>query len=382
MNIRSFTRYIIPALALLFAASSCKKDKTVSTVVSPVSNFFAPQDSLFVTLEPSSAATVTFEWQESLAADGGLVQYQLLFDKANGDFSKPVYAVTSDNNGLYNRATVTHKDLNKIAALAGIESLGTGTLKWAVLATKGVKGTLSSITHSITLQRPAGFAEIPGDVYLTGTATEAGDDLSKAIKLKAGATSGEFEIYTSLKPGTYHFTDKITGTPNVFAIQGSAISGEGEVTVGGTDTKVYRISLDFNNAAAKITEIKSLGLWYCADNAVRFPLDYAGNGTWKLANTQINFVQESYGGEERYKFRLTVNDGAADSFEWWGSSNNDNSRPTDASPASYFYLNFIASSDQWNYAYKFRSEADGSHCDINVYFSPDKAQYTHEVIIK
>ncbi|PUZ29933.1 SusE outer membrane protein [Chitinophaga costaii] len=381
MSIKYFSRYFLAAAAVLLAFSSCKKDKKVSTVVTPVSNFFAPQDSQYIKLQPTSAATVTFEWEQSLAADGGLVQYELLFDKDGGDFSKPVYSVASDNNGLYNKATVTHKDLNKIAALAGIESLGVGKLKWAVLATKGVNGQKSTITRTLIVERPAGFADIPTDVYLTGSATEAGDDLSKAIRLKALATGGEFEIYTSLKPGTYHFVDKTTGTPNTFAIQGNQISSGNEITVSGTDTKVYRISLDFNNAAAKLTEIKSLGLWYCADNAIRFPLNYIGNGTWKLTNTEIDFVQESYGGEERYKFRLTTNDGTNDGTEWWGSSNSDNQRPTDASPAAYFYLNIIASSDQWNYAFKFNGNVDKQHCDINVYFSPDKANYTHEVII-
>lgn len=381
MSIKYISRYFLTAAAALLAFTSCKKDKEVSTVVTPVDNFFAPQDSQYIKLQPTTAATVTFEWAQSLAADGGLVQYELLFDKDGGDFSHPVYEIASDNNGLYNKATLSHKDLNKIAALAGIQSLGVGKLHWAVLATKGVNGQLSKITRTLVVERPAGFADIPTDVYITGSATEAGSDLSKAIRMKALATGGEFEIYTSLKPGTYHFVDKTTGTPNTYAIQGGQISSANEITVGGTDTKVYRIKLDFNNAAATVTEIKSLGLWYAVDNNVRFPLTYAGNGTWKLVNTEIDFVQQSYGGEERYKFRLSVNDGTNDSFEWFGSSNSDNQRPTDGSPAAYWYMFPISGNDQWNYCFKFNGNVDKQKCDINVYFSPDKANYTHEVII-
>lgn len=381
MSVKYISKYFLAAAAALLAFTSCKKDKEVSTVVTPVDNFFAPQDSQYIKLQPTTAATVTFEWAQSLAADGGLVQYELLFDKDGGDFTHPVYAIASDNNGLYNKATLSHKDLNKIAALAGIQSLGVGKLHWAVLATKGVNGQKSKITRTLVVERPAGFADIPTDVYLTGSASEAGTDLTKAIRLKALSTGGEFEIYTSLKPGTYHFVDKTSGTPNTYAIQGGQISSADEITVGGTDTKVYRIKLDFNNAAATVTEIKALGLWYAVDNNVRFPLTYAGNGAWKLVNTEIDFVQESYGGEERYKFRLTTNDGTNDNFEWFGSSNSDNQRPTDASPAAYWYMFPIGGNDQWNYCFKFNGNVDKQKCDINVYFSPDKANYTHEVII-
>ncbi len=64
--------------------------------------------------------------------------YEIAFDKEAGDFSKPVYKMVTDNGGVYNKATVTHKTLNLVANLAGIPSLGTGSkLKWTIYSSKG-----------------------------------------------------------------------------------------------------------------------------------------------------------------------------------------------------------------------------------------------------
>ena len=66
--------------------------------------------------------------------------------------------------------------------------------------------------------------------------------------------------------------------------------------------------------------------------------------------------------------------------EWLGSSNADNSRPTSATPLSFWNLYPISNNDQWNYCYKFKTEVDTKACDVKVYFYNDK-NYTHEVIV-
>ncbi|AQG82556.1 SusE domain-containing protein [Spirosoma montaniterrae] len=353
--------------------------RDLDVTISDVGNFFSPDDNRFVKLQPATPAAVVFEWGQARAQDGTLVLYEVAFDKETGDFSKPIYKITSDNNGVLNKATIAHRDLNRVAALAGIGSLGTGKLKWTVLASRGVNVKQAGASRMLQVERPAGFADIPADIFLTGDATEAGADLAKAIKLRA-VRPGEFEVYTSLKAGTYRFVDRTTGTPKAFYIDGVNIKENGTTTVTGP-SKVYKVTLDFNNAAARLTEVKSLGLWYSNDNAVRFPLTYTGNGTWTLTNTKIDFPAVPWGKEERYKFRLTVvgADGK-DAYEWYGSSNSDNSRADANSPASYFYLFPIAES-QWDYSYKFNGAVDGKNVDLLVSLTPT-AQYFHRVTIK
>ncbi|MEZ0484340.1 SusE domain-containing protein [Fibrella aquatica] len=370
----------ILCLCLAGILMQCKDaGRDINTNISDVTSFFSPNDNQSIKLLPATPATVVFEWDQARAEDGTLVLYELAFDNENGDFSKPIYKLASDQNGVMNKATVTHATLNRVAALAGIGSLGQGKLKWTVQASRGINVKQATQSRVLNVERPAGFAEVPAEVYLTGDATEAGTDLTKAIKLKS-TSSGVFEVYTSLKSGTYSFVDRTTGTAKSFNVDGTNIGENGTTTVTGP-TKTYRIVLDFNNAAARVTEIKSVGLWVAGDNAVRTTLPYVGGGVWMIPNYKVEFVQFSWGRDERYKFRLTtVGADGKDAYEWLGSSNADNSRADANTPASYFFLLPIGES-QWDYTYKFNGAVDNKNADIMVSLSPT-GPYTHRVTIK
>lgn len=367
-------------LLVALLAGGCKKDDyKLNTNIQPVDKLTAPLNNKFTKLQPATSASVLFEWDQARAEDGSLVLYEVAFDKEDGDFSNPIARIPSDGGGVQNKLNLSHKDLNSIAGKTGIPALGTGKIKWTVLASKGFNVQPAKEARSIEVERPNGFAEIPVDVFLTGDATEAGADLAQAKKLKS-VTAGVFEIYTSLKDGKYKFTDRNSGTPNVFSLDGGLIREGGESTHTG-GTKVYRLRLDFNNAAVTVTEITGIGLWFAPNDQIMHELSYAGNGTWSFTDKVITFRQESWGRDERYKFRLSVKNAGTDGFEWFGSSNADNNRPTSATPLSFWELRPIPNSDRWNYCYKFMTEVDTRPCDVNVYFQADRA-YAHEVIVK
>jgi hypothetical protein len=355
--------------------TSCDDDDSINTNISPVKSLFAPADNLFVKLAPTTEASVVFEWEQSKAEDGTLVLYEVVFDKESGDFSSPVYKLVSDSKGLENSLTLSHKDLNKIANFAGIPSLGTGKLKWTVLASKGINVLQAEAARNIEVERPAGFAEIPADLYITGDATEAGTDLANAIKFKQTA-SGVFELYTSLSAGSYQLVDRLTATHKTFSIDGSQIKQDGSTTV--TGDKVYRLRLDFNNAAANVVEVTKVELWFAPDGAFWFDLPYTGNSVWEATDKSIVFKQEGWGRDERYKFRFTFNDGGVEKYEWFGSSNSDNQRPTSTSPLAYWFM-FPVNDSRWDYCFKFDGAVDNKTADVRVIFSPT-ASYTHEVI--
>jgi hypothetical protein len=69
---------------------------------------------------------------------------------------------------------------------------------------KRYQRTKNRLKRIVEIERPAGFTDIPTELFLTGTATEGGDDLTKAVKFKQTAP-GKFEIYTSLKAGSIPF---------------------------------------------------------------------------------------------------------------------------------------------------------------------------------
>jgi hypothetical protein len=306
------------------------------------------------------------------------VLYEVAFDKADGDFSKPVYKVLSDGSGVQAQATITQKQLNTIAAAAGIDALASGQLKWAVITSKVTNNVVSTVNRTLQVTRPAGFATLPTAIYLTGSATEAGTTLSKAIQFK-NISDGVFELYTSLQPGTYSLVDNTSGTPNTYSIQNNInIVANGSTTVTGNKA-VYRISLDFGNAASTLTQIVSVGFFSAPDNQVWFTLPYIGNSQWEADGETINIPQESYGLDSRYKYQFTVEDVSGNrSTEWYGSANSDNPDPSTSTPALYYYM-YPVDNSQFNYCFKILPSDNGKSCNVNVNYSPSLINYTNTI---
>lgn len=366
---------ILTSLFIAFAGCN-KSDELKDTKVTAVKTLYEPTNGKSVVLQSSASASLYFEWEPAKAEDSGMVLYEIAFDKEGGDFSNPIYRMASDNNGGYNHATLSHKQLNKIAAMAGIQSAATGKLSWTVFSSKGINDVKAAESRTLELTRLAGFAEVPVDVYVTGEGSEGGTDLSKASIMKATA-NGEFEVYTKLTVGkSYYFTDAKVGSPRKFYTDKGLVK-EGSTTSTVAKTAVYRINLDFNVGSSVYTEVTDVQLFFCPTNSFLFSLDYQGKGAWKASSKPITFKQEGWGRDERYKFKMTTVNGAGKTVEeWWGTPNTD-SRPNSSSPASYYYL-FPVDNSQWDGKFKFASEMDNALCDVSVLFQAD-GPYTHEV---
>jgi len=362
--------------SFFLAFTGCQKDELSNTKVTAVKTLYEPTNGKSVVLQSSASASLYFEWEPAKAEDSGMVLYEVAFDKEGGDFSNPIYRMASDNNGGYNHATISHKQLNKIAAMAGIQSAATGKLIWTVFSSKGINDVKADESRTIELTRLAGFAEVPVDVYVTGEGSEGGADLTKASIMKATA-NGEFEVYTKLTAGkTYFFTDAKVGSPRKFYTDKGLLK---EGTTGSTVTKtgVYRVKLDFNVGSSIYTEITNIELFFCPTNAFLFSLDYQAKGEWKASSKPITFKQEGWGRDERYKFKMTTINSAGDTVEEWLGTPNTDSRPTASSPASYYYL-YPVDNSQWNGKFKFAGEMDMALVDVRVLLQAD-APYTHEV---
>lgn len=367
-------------VAAMMVVTGCKKDKALNhTEVSAVSTLFAPENNKFVKIASGASGSVSFEWEQARAEDNGLVLYEVAFDKEGGDFSKPLYSIPSDGNGLYNKLTISFSDLNKIANIAGVKPQESGKVIWTVMSSKGINVKKSAEVRTVEIQRPAGFTDIPTELFLTGTATEGGEDLAKAIKFKQTAP-GKFEVYTQLKAGNFHFADRNTGTPSTYSYDGAKLTEAGNTAV--TDTKVQRIEVDFNVASYKTTEVTAVGLWFSPDNKIWFDLPYKSGGVWQIDNASVVFRQESWGRDERYKFRFTFKDAAgATSTQYYGSTNGDNNRPDANTPPSFYYM-VPVNSNQYDNSFKFSGATDNKKADIKVDFSANGPAYTHSVTVK
>ncbi|HBG41169.1 MAG TPA: hypothetical protein DDW85_07120 [Porphyromonadaceae bacterium] len=345
--------------------------------LSEVKTLIEPVEGKSIELSPSASAELYFEWERTNAAESGAVVYQIAFDKKDGDFSDPVYVTSSDNNGFQNHATISHKLMNKIAGKIGINPSESGTFKWTAFSLKGTNALKAAQEHSITVTRLAGFDEIPDDVYLTGEGSEAGDDLSKALIMK-GVSSGKFEIYTQLTAGKpYFFTNANSGTPlQYYTDSKGVLKLDGTSTV--TKTGVYKIELDFTISSAVYTEITGVGLFFSPENKVLFPLNYIGKGVWKASSQPVTFKQEGWGRDERYKFVTTrINSNGEEFIQMIGTLNDTDSRPSAASPESYYYVKETPT-NQWDQKWKFAGEMDLALVDVTLYMQADKP-YTHEI---
>lgn len=363
-------------IAAALVAVGCETDDSLShTEVSPVEALYSPEDNTFYNLGAQSSAV--FEWQAARAEDNGVVMYEVAFDEEGGDFSEPIYVIPSDGKGLQRTLNLSFTVLNQIAGMAGIEPENTGKLQWTVWSSKGINVEKSNLIRTIEVERPGGFPT-PDELFITGTATEAGDDLASAIPMKkTGATT--FEVYTSLSEGEYQLATRNTGTPETYFIEGEKLKAEGTTTYSGEE-KVYRIKVDFSDGSVELTEIQKLELWFAPNGEFLFELPYAGNGTWLADDEFIEFRQESWGRDERYKFKFTVVKNGETQEEWFGSTNADNSRPDANTSPAYWYM-VPVTNDHWANTFKFATEVDMSTVDIEVIFNTEVPEYIHNVTI-
>lgn len=363
--------------SFILAFTACSSDGEVRDLsVTAVKTLYEPDNGKAVVLQPSASASLYFEWEPSLAEDGGVVLYEVVFDKADGDFSDPVYISTADNNGGSNHATITHKQLNQIAALAGIESAAQGTLKWTVYASKGINPVRAEEERTLTLTRLAGFAEVPGQLYITGEATEVGADLDKAMVMKKVA-DGEFEVFIKLTEGkSFKFVSANTGTPTEYSLNGEKLVEGGSVTA--AKTGIYKYYIDFNAGSftsKEVTRVKFYLNW----SQKEIELDYQGLGVWALNGYTITGLTDSDNTDDRYKFRMESSDGET---EWRAAINND-SKPTGND--EYYYMAEKTNVEQWtnNEVWKTPATDGWSDKTYDITFSLNtQGEYTHNLVIK
>ena len=94
----------------------------------------------------------------------------------------------------------------------------------------------------------------------------------------------------------------------------------------------------------------------------------------------ICHTQETWGRDERYKFRFTVANNGETQEEWFGSTNADNQRPDANTSPAYWHM-VPVTNDHWNNSFKFATEVDMSTVDVEVIFNTEVPEYTHSVTI-
>ncbi|WP_010662983.1 SusE domain-containing protein [Marinilabilia salmonicolor] len=369
----TFAAVVILALGFLPGCSEDEEFKDVS--VTPVEKLYEPENEKYTILQPSGS--LFFEWSKAYAADNSIVYYEVLFDTPDGDFSDPLYIVASDNKGLSNGATITHKTINNIAAKAGIELGEEGVLKWTVRSNRGLNFEKAKESRTFTLIRLNSINGLEGaELFITGEGSEDGQ------RFKATDQIGVYEIFTSLEADQpYYFYSELGDTQRTFMVNEDQVSFKETYSIpeGATvaESGQYRITLDFESASAKVEQINSVEIFFCWTQA-REAFTYTGGGVWQLENYNVQLVETSWGFDERYKFVFMV-DGQE---EHWGQGEPFFDGRPGIDREGYRDM-AIVGSGTWDGPFKFPNElCDGDDLDryftdVTVSMTADK-NYTHD----
>lgn len=344
--------FSLAALSVLFLMvfSSCQKKNELNLNLNPVSNLTAPANGEGFDLETLTTNEFKFNWQTTQAEDGGLVLYEVLFDKEGGDFSEPFYTSLSDGRGVQNTLTLTKAQLDAIAGLAGAAPLASANVIWTVRASKGWNGVNATQNGAITIKR---MLPLPSELSVTGSGTEAGANKIKMTKL----SDGLFEVFVKVKAGEMAFVSP----ENVqYGLQQSAgkwniVGGSATTGLSGSQEKVLWIKIDFGAKSGWVAEVKNISLFYPNQNKTLFDLPYIGNGTWRR-NAVADFLSPAgwTSREERYKYVMTINDGGTDRQHWLNSFLSDPGGQDGAYPSSLDYrsIDLTRNRDSWDYGWK------------------------------
>ncbi len=233
---------------------------------------------------------ITFQWEAASSTAKYGVYYTVVVDSIDAtDESNSILEVKAQDSGKSTNATLSVVDLNEALYLAGFKPGVEIPVKYTVVA-KCLSKT-STDEQDITIVRYD-----DDNLYVSGDATEVGDNVSGAIKMKrlyngSNEKLNQYEIHTAL---TANESFMIYNGRSTKAIS-YGLSEDGLLIKDGTPLSVdeegiYRINIDFDAMTVSYFKIEQLGIigdaltngWNTDEI-----LSYQGLGVWQ---SDISFV--------------------------------------------------------------------------------------------
>lgn len=364
---------VITILLMFAALVACKNKYEFNAEFSVPTELDAPEE---VDLDVTSAERVVFFWSGGEAADGGIVLYQVLFDKEGGDFSAPLATFNSDR-GSQSRLTLTHAQLNTIARDGGLARSQSGNFIWTVKASRGGVVRSCGIVKTLTLVRGNDIDALPDNLAPAGTAiAESG----RAFIKKA---EGVFTLITRLQAGTFSFAN---GPDNYYVDnKGKIVIGDGaqEITTPPA-SGLAQVTVDFNTLSVTVDELsESVQAQWAATNVAFVILQYKGNGLYSGKGV-ATFLGPGRPGtpswcswsESRYSFITEVNG----VMVRWGSRwpNPDGADSADYPTTLEDYFLYQVTKTDWGNLWKMASAFDQKTVLMSIYLDA-AGNLTHSI---
>jgi|SRR5690554_226214 len=357
---------ILSIFVIALAFISCQENYELNTDFSVPEELNSPSA---IELDVTSSAPILLTWSGGEAADGGVVLYEVLFDKAGGDFSNPLARMKS-NLGAQPNLSITQSNLNSIARNAGIMPQETGTIIWTVNVSKGGVVKTTDKFASIEVTRGEGIDNIPSSLFLYGSATE--NEGQGGIPFRE-VEDGVFQIYTTLTSGDMLFKSDTSTDAFSYYIDETSKLREGEVTMDApASDNVVRLTIDFGTMSMK-TDIVGTSvrcIWGATYDNIAV-LNYVGDGKF-VGDGDIIFVDPSRPEtnppswlgwtEERYYFIANVN---GQEVCWGRHDSVSSERPVGGEPASFYSLYEFPWS-QWDHLWKMKGSLDNKNATVTI----------------
>lgn len=377
----------LSVVSVLLTALSCQSGETVSDP-SPVKviKLVSPRNAQTVNIHETEI--LSFEWQATEWKGEGEPSFELVFDKVGGDFSNPVYKVTTGNCSTELLAADLLRIYDSI-----YEQKEEVHVIWAVYACSGKDRILSS-TRSLILNG-AGGDEGGGDdgnddgtlangvPVMAGPGSEQGQKFSYLINSEYYNVSHDTYL-DAVGPveGSYYevFTRLTAGQPYWFeSADGEALTKE---TYTVTETGVYRIRIEEATGKINVVKVKSVSLFIAYTSSTQ-EMTYTGNGTWTLKDYNVKWIKANWGIEERYRFVAEI-DGQMQGLGACHPGISGGRPGRDIDPKYYYIMPTVTG--QYKGMYKFpdwlvdANVQNRFFTDIHLYLNADHDHYTHEFL--
>ncbi|MCW3786675.1 SusE domain-containing protein [Plebeiibacterium sediminum] len=281
----------ILAVFVLFTAWSCSEESNLQ----PEGQWDLSVPSVAqingVTLDEANPnEKISFQWDAAVSSARYGVYYTLVIDSVDAqDLSNPILTVKADNSGKSTTASVTYSDLNDALYMAGYKPGVDISLKYSVVA--------DCLSKSTTDEKQFTVVRYDDDqLFLAGSATEVGDNVTNAIKFKrlkdaAAEKLNVYEIHTSLKANkSFMVYNGKSAKAISYGINEDGLLERGANPLSVEEEGVYKIIIDFDAMSVTYFKIESLGIigssltngWNSDED-----LEYHGDGVWQ---SDISFV--------------------------------------------------------------------------------------------
>lgn len=274
-------------LALSFM-TSCEEEENLSPTGEWELSDPALMDQGSISLEETSPnQEFEFSWEPAVSSERYQVRYEVFIDSsANETGEDAIISKASENGGRDTRVTFTASELDLALSYAGFQASEDAQVELTVMARSIDKQSFD--THSISITRFETEYK-PEQLFLSGSATETGDNLAEALPARAlidsdGNLSNVFEAYTHLEAGESFkvFSNNELPAHIYGGSEGNLEKNASGITV--EESGEYRLSFNFEENTYDLMPIEKLSVvgaviadGWDGDEA----LDYVGGGVWE-----------------------------------------------------------------------------------------------------